>query len=204
MIFVTSISILETRGILDTKLVENRASDVRSGLQYWDGFNHDWSMVAEDWGGRDKEFLDDMVRSYVPCAASFAHHGLLNSWGVWGALLLHNINLSSVPAAHIASLVSLVTSALFMRNVRGCSLVPILDNVKCDLTISCQSLDSEETAALARAIGCRGVNFSLGGRVKFDMSTLSTENVLVEHVDRYKKSCKVTKRQKIKNLCNIV
>ena len=200
-ILVTKISILETRSILDTKLVENRASDIRNGLQY-----SRIIMGIEGIGMLEKELRDDIVRSYVPCAASFAHHGLLKYPG--NGILLRDINLSSVPAEHMASLVSIARTYVSIRNVSGCSLVPILDNVKCQLSISYQSLDREETEALARVIKGCGIDRSvyLDESVKLDMSTLSSDNVnvLVEHVDEYKKSCKVTKIQKIKKLCNIV
>ena len=204
-ILVTSISILETRGILDTKLVENRVSDVRACL-YTDIYVDDFNLVAigEQGSIRDEEFWEDMTRSYIPCAASFAHHGLLK---YLGTVYLRHINLSSVPAEHLASLVSIARTCISIRNMSGCSLVTILNNVRCELDISYQSLDREETEALARVIKGCGVDQSvyLGRSVKLDMSTLSGDkaNVLVKHVDRYKKSCKVTKIQRIKKLFNI-
>ena len=86
----------------------------------------------------------------ITCAASLAHHRLL---GCVKDLWLFNIDLTSVSAEHLASLVSRVTGYVTILNVSGCDLVTILDNVKSEeLDISSQSLGSEETQALVRAM----------------------------------------------------
>ena len=86
----------------------------------------------------------------ITCAASLAHHGLLGS--VWG-MRLFDVDLTSVPAEHLASLVSSVTERVYIHNVCGCDLVTILDSVKSKwLNIRYQSLSSEETQALVRVM----------------------------------------------------
>ena len=61
-----------------------------------------------------------------------------------------------IPAEHLASLVSSFTGRIEIINVSGCGLVTILDSVKSRwLSISRQSLGSEETQALVRAMESR-------------------------------------------------
>ena len=86
----------------------------------------------------------------ITCAASLAHRGLLGS--VRG-MSLCKVDLTSVPAEHLASLASSVTRGVVIVNVSGCDLVTILDSVKSELLdIIYQSLGSEETQALVRAM----------------------------------------------------
>jgi len=118
---------LEKKGILDTGAIE--------------------SLVE-----RVKECLKDFPSSLpvITCAASLAHQGLLGSVQ---EMRLWNVDLTSLPAEHLASLVSSVTRRIIIENVSGCDLVTILDSVKSEkLSISSQSLDSEETQALVRAM----------------------------------------------------
>ena len=65
------------------------------------------------------------------CAASLAYHGLICSVE---EIMLHSqvedVDLTSVPAEHLASLVSCVTRKVLISNVIGCDLVTVLDNVK--------------------------------------------------------------------------
>ena len=83
-------------------------------------------------------------------AASLAHHGLLGSVLM---MELRDVDLSSVPAEHLASLASIVTSWVNIREVSGCGLVTILESVKrIWLNIYSQSLGSEETQALVQAM----------------------------------------------------
>ena len=85
----------------------------------------------------------------ISCAASLAYHGLLGSVR---EIKLQDIDLTSVPADHLISLVSSVTVRVGIQNVSGC-LVTILDSVKSkELCITRQSLDSEETRAVLRAM----------------------------------------------------
>ncbi len=66
---------------------------------------------------------------------------------------LCDVDLTSVPAEHLASLASCVMWAVTIKNVSGGDLVTILDSVKSDwLDIKQQSLGSEETQALVRAM----------------------------------------------------
>ena len=84
----------------------------------------------------------------IICAASLAHHRLLGSVRRIG---LRDVDLTSVPAEHLASLVSKVTGRVTITSVSDC--VNILDNVKSEeLDITDKCLGSEETWALVRAM----------------------------------------------------
>ena len=108
------------------------------------------------------------------CAASLAHHGLLGSVV---ELKLWDVDLSPVPAQHLASLFSCVfDSGLRINNVSGCDLVSLLSSLKCHgLYITRQSLGREETRALVRAMETGVTAVSLGGweEVILDMETLA-------------------------------
>ena len=82
-------------------------------------------------------------------AASLAHHGMLSSVRI---LELDNVDLSSVPPEHLASLASCVTSGVIIINVSNCDIMRLLHNsVKCKwLSINSQSLNSDETQAMVR------------------------------------------------------
>ena len=81
------------------------------------------------------------------------------------------VDLTLVPAEHLASLASSVTGFVDIRNVRG--LVTILDSVKCgELKIWSQSLDSEETQALVRAMESRVERVGLMSIVTLDSGVL--------------------------------
>ena len=75
--------VLETRGILSLAVFESLAERVRGMLRS---------------GGSSS--------NVIPCAASLANHGLLGSveW-----MRLDDVDLTSVPAEHLASLASSVT-----------------------------------------------------------------------------------------------
>ena len=84
------------------------------------------------------------------CGASLAHHGLLGSIV---SIMLHNVDLSPVPAQHLASLASCVTNLLTIQNICGCDLVSLLTSLKCEvLNIWSQNLGKEETRALVQAM----------------------------------------------------
>ena len=86
----------------------------------------------------------------ITCAASLAHHRLLGSVREMG---LCDVDLTSVPAEHLASLVSGVTGTVTIYRVSGCNLVTILDSVRSRVMSICtQRLGSEETQALVRAM----------------------------------------------------
>jgi len=106
----------------------------------------------------------------VKCAASLAHHSLLDP--VY-TLVLRN-DLSQVPAQQLASLVSRVTSELRIQNVSGCDLVSLLSSLKCEeLTIHSQSLGREETQALVQSMESGVKRVRLSGEVTLDMETLA-------------------------------
>ena len=90
----------------------------------------------------------------VKCAASLAHHGLLDSVA---ELKLWDVDPSLVPAHHLASLVSCVTS--FLSIDTGCDLVNIFSSVSKIETMSIITgystgigLGREETQALVLAM----------------------------------------------------
>ena len=90
---------------------------------------------------------------------------------------LQNVDLTSVPAEHLASLVSSVTEWLGIRNVSGCDLVNILESVKSiRLAIFRQSLGSEETQALVWAMESRVGWVGLDREVTLDIRDLMEYN----------------------------
>ena len=109
----------------------------------------------------------------ITTAASLAHHGLLGSLkDIW----LEHVDLSSVPAEHLASLASCVTGGVFILNLDNCDMISFLDSVKCIwLSISSQTLSSEETRALVRVMESRVERVGLGsyGEVSLDITALT-------------------------------
>ena len=102
----------------------------------------------------------------ITTAASLAHHGLLRSveW-----MRLRDVDLSSVPAEHLASLASCVTDNVYIRNVNNTDLTSILDSSKSGvLAIINQSLSTEETRAVVRAMA-NVAEVALGYDVTVDM-----------------------------------
>ena len=143
----------------------------------------------------------------ITCTASLAHHRLLGSVK---EMRLEDVDLTSVPAEHLASLVSIVSMGIGITNLIGSGLITILDNVKNErqLEIKCQGLNIEETEALARTKS-RGMKILLSKDVTIDISNLSSDNVLVKRnqegrlVKRYKRNWKATKTKDHK-LCDIM
>ena len=139
--------VLETRGILSLSVFESLAERVRGML--WDV----WSNV-----------------SLITCASSLANHGLLGSV-YW--MRLEDVDLTSVPTEPLASLASSVIGRVLIENVSGSGLVTILDNVKSEeLVIYNQSLNSEETQALVRAMESRVEEVRLHREVTLDIRDL--------------------------------
>ena len=106
-------------------------------------------------------------------AVSRAHHGLLGSVKY---LYLEDVDLASVPAEHLASLVSCVTDYVEIVNVRNCDLVSFLDSLQCVwLNISSQTLSSEETRAMVLAMESRveKVQMGLMEEVNLDITALT-------------------------------
>lgn len=105
------------------------------------------------------------------CGASLAHHGLL------GSVLkmdLCDVDLSPVPAQHLASLVSCVNYEFCIQNVSGCDLTSILTIIKCpELVISWQRLEREETEALVQAMESSVEKVLLWSEVTLDIEALA-------------------------------
>ena len=86
---------------------------------------------------------------------------------------LEDDDLTSVPAEHLASLVSSVTVCVGIVNVSGCGLVTFLDSVKSKwLDISIQNLDSEGTRALVRAMESEVEMVELNFKLTLDIKAL--------------------------------
>ena len=156
------IIILETKGILDTGLIESLAERVKERESV-------------------RELLEDeycsgcgSLPSIITYAASLAHHGLLGSVTV---LHLCDDYPTSLPTEQLDSLVSSVTEWVDIENVSGCDLVTILDSVKSkELDISRQSLGSEETQALVQAMESGVEEVELDEEVKLDIRDLMKYN----------------------------
>ena len=94
---------------------------------------------------------------------------------------LQDVDLASVPAEHLASLTSRVTSSFYIRNVSNFDMINILDNLKCTILGICeQSFDlrnnetsSEETRALVRAMESRVERVWLDMGVILDIMALT-------------------------------
>ena len=86
----------------------------------------------------------------IACAGSLAQVGLdLGSRADWEL----SDDLTSVPTEQLAFLVSRVTEFFSLKNVSGCDLITVLNNVKSKrLNAKDQSLGSEETQALVQAM----------------------------------------------------
>ena len=84
-----------------------------------------------------------------------------------------DVDLSTVPAQHLASLASCVTSMLRIQNVSGCDLVSLLNSLKCvELCICKQSLGREETQALVQAMESRVWDVTLNHEVTLDIESV--------------------------------
>ena len=132
---------------------------------------------STEWGriiaGRIKNHLENgnLLLAEITCAASLAHGGHLNYVRY---LELWDVNLFSISAEHLASLVSSVTKLVSVKNVSGCCLVTMLDSVKSEnLGIGNQSLGSEETQALVRAMESEVVLVELDEGVTLDIGVLT-------------------------------
>ena len=111
---------------------------------------------SEEWGriigSRIKKRFTSPSQAEIARAASVAHLGHL---GTLRNMFLYDVDLSSIPAGHLSSLASCVTSHVSIRNVSGLS--PLVSSLQCEwLCISKQTLNTEETEAMVRAME-RGV-----------------------------------------------
>ena len=112
-------------------------------------------------------------RGQIITYASLAHHGLLGSMD---RLLLNTADLATVPADLLASLISYSREEVAIRNVKNCDMISLLDSVQCEqLRIGIQSLSSEETMSLVRAMESRVERLKLAseGDITLDMAVLS-------------------------------
>ena len=165
----TMLLIAETRGILDTDTITSLVVRVKRII--WNGIN--WSC---DLAG-------------LTSAASLAHQKL---FGSVTRLTLRNVDLTSVPDDQLASLISCVTYNVYIDNVSGCDLVTFLDSVKSKtLHITRQSLGSEETQALVRAMESGVEEVDLNGDGGGSTMTPDSLNTLTGYNGQGK--CKVMK-----------
>ena len=120
-------------------MLENLAARVREDLEN-DLSDSDYNSVA-------------VKSALITSAAALAHHGLLGNID-YVVLFEDEVDLSSVPTQHLASLISNVTGKVMISyNLRGCDLLPILESLKCEeLHLFSQHLGREETQALMRAM----------------------------------------------------
>ena len=96
--------------------------------------------------------------------ASLAYHGLLKSVTV-DSLRLRNVDLSSVPVKHLASLVSCVSKTVEIRSrAKVPDLVSFMDSIKGILRYMYVgvSLGTEETQALVRVMESHLVKLRIG------------------------------------------
>ena len=111
----------------------------------------------------------------ITTAAYLAHHGLLRSVeDMW----LEDVDLASVPAEHLASLASIVTGSIDIDNVRNCDLIHLLEPARCDGLGIWQSLSSEQTNVLERAMEHGVETVEIWGDVRMDIEALSRYNGL--------------------------
>ena len=142
--------ILATRGILTLDIFESLAERVRENIM-------------------KKRYIrsnSNVSLSRITCTASLVHHRL---WTSVKRLWLCDVDLTSVPATHLVSLVSCVTGQLLISNLNGFDLVTILDSVETKgFGIRYQSLCSEQTKALE--------NLHLDDEVTLDIRVLIEYN----------------------------
>ena len=102
------------------------------------------------------------LRSYpelkrITCAASLAHQGFIKT--IQSLRLGHRIDLSTIPADHLASLVSCVKWSVEIRSdVSGFDVVRFIDSLRCKWLYIGVNMGSEETQALVKAMESHVVN----------------------------------------------
>ena len=145
--------ISEARAILDTDKIQRMVKRFRD--------------ILED----DDRDLDDMDDMELMCFASLAHHGLLGSID---KLELHDVDLSPVPAKHLASLASCVTSEVNIQYACYFDRVSLLTSLKCETLFigGSERLGREETQALVQAMESGVETVQLGGPVTLDVVAL--------------------------------
>ena len=153
---------LEARGILPTDLIERLLKRVTDGAKRFR------DPITQE--------LEASVPEVISCAASLAHHGLLQSLN---HLAMIDVDLRKISSQHLISLASCVTDILDITNVRGCDMIALLDSVNCRvLYIDGQNLRTDDTQALVRAMETRVKNVMLGHKreVTLDIEALTQYN----------------------------
>ena len=119
---------------------------------------------------------DKFVRGYQPnlpeilTLASLVYHGIPIS--VLKMNLQHE-DLASVPVKHLASLASCVTYEVTIQGVNCDAVLILLDNIKCERVVVNQTLGSEGTQSLVRAMESNVYRICLGPRIDLDIAILT-------------------------------
>ena len=142
----------ETRALI--RALESRVKELVVG----ENVSIDNSALAEFGGKLGRRFIqwikiEEKLKDCdslpdITIAASLAHHGFLGSVSY---LNLHDVDLSSVPAEHLASLASCVYQGISFERVIS-NMVSFLDGLKKCERLSISTLGREETQALVRAM----------------------------------------------------
>ena len=139
------------------------------------------ARITEQWN--PTEFEMQCYRYATPSLPQLACAGALASQGYISrvkVLILANLDISSVAAEDMASLVRCVSNRVRIVNVRG-DLTPVLSSVNCKdhigwdggLQMSSVTLNTDDTQSLVTAM-VRGVKVvRMNGRVTLDMETLA-------------------------------
>ena len=122
------------------------------------------SEVIKNTAARIREMNDGRYPvpslEFITCSAALAHHGLLGAvnYVTFGDVDRNKlVDLSTIPAHHLVSLISSATRGVRIDHVTGCDLVSLIDSLKCkELTIILlRTLGMEETQALLQAMESR-------------------------------------------------
>ena len=89
---------------------------------------------------------------------------------------LEDVDLASVPAEHLASLASIVTESIDIKDVLNCDLSHLLGPARCEGLGIWQDLSSEETRVLKQAMEHGVERVEIWGDVSMDIETLSLYN----------------------------
>ena len=134
------------------KIMKHRKDTIRTAMVTYGPILR-WSIFSVPYHYTTNHTRSNQIRyagllHKISTAASLAHHGLLSYLEI---MTLRDVDLRSVPDESLASLVSCVEHSVRIENVNNCNI--ILDSVKSKwLTIQKQSLTSEETRTLVRAM----------------------------------------------------
>ena len=103
----------------------------------------------------------------ITCAASLANQGFIKTIR---DLNLCHVDLSSIPADQLASLVFCVTDTVEIRNtVSGFDLVRFIDSLRCKWLLIGVIMGTEETQALVKAMESHVVNVMIRGSWKMTL-----------------------------------